>query len=384
MLLLLILISLNTTFLTAFNGDTFKETQKKNVKGIQSLALYYHSFSSEFFKKSASGYRNHRSFDRPKNTFESPILPLSPDEYRLAQLQSRLEGSSYIRSRGKVFNIMKDLLDRVNYELQQRTPNYAEVRRLNDEISFHLDIPGWWGEVTLCFRFYGDDQSDPRRYCGGVSPTCAPPNHYTSLFHDWSRGEDKGCYLSWGLFVSDNTSKWNSDTAISMTPKYTASRVFKLPENYMNKKAPDEKLPSWFKKVKLCFTHRVYCHKVLNTPVVCAELNEFTPYYYDKYGEKGCTVSMAWEVKVPEFENNGITDQNNSKISNIPAWFLASKICIRYQVIVMMPFSKTKNNFRTVCTQIGNVGYLFQDMSYYKGPFRYREHFMQWSLSNEG
>ena len=248
------------------------------------------------------------------------------------------------------------------------------MEQLEQEFRFHTEIPNWWSNVTLCFKYLPDVEG---KYCTGEKLTCAKPNQYTNQFHDWSR-DAGGCKLTWGLFFDpiDVIDKSHQESEPQFLENvgfngYTYP-VFSTPAKI---KPSLSQLPDWFKEIILCFTYRPYTGKGLAARIACSKLNSFLPVYHDEFGHKGWLVVMSWSVFFPNF------NQQNQH-PRIPAWALSTRICITHYEKISNLFLKITTKKAVKCSSGNDFSYPYTDKTFYRAQVSYEESFLQWSLIN--
>ena len=333
-------------------------------------------------------------FMMPSPEFKLPIFPRHPYHRILLELKSKLERvlpPTFQPSSST--DIVQYLLGRVEHQLFKTVPDISGIRKLIDDVNFHLDVPDWWEDVHLCFRFYADAKKHGERNCGGgVSPSCVSPNHYTFLFSDKSNGKSRGCHLSWGLFLvpqhpniiqnSKNTNFSNESEEVvknNTNNRDTANKNIK-DIYYNHDKRRDKKIlhiPDWFKNVLLCFKFYAPSPENHSPPgnATCAGLNEYTPYYHDRYGYQKRFVAMSWAIMYPEYN-----PENSNPV--IPAWALENRICLSHYRQVVIPLLWYTTVRKQKCSSLNEYSYNYLDGSFYKSLFKNTKNYIQWALVN--
>ena len=318
-----------------------------------------------------------RSYNQPwfpynikTKTYAFPVLPTHPDQSRLLHLEMLLEQFSNGHPKQPASVVSEQLLNRVRSELPKPIPDVRIVKEIEKDIKYHFEIPTWWSDVTMCFKYLPDVEG---KYCTGEKLTCAKPNQYTNQFHDWSRAAG-GCRLSWGIFFNRNDRSIETETiSASVIQNSTASYKENFEEILANISTDSfTELPEWFRMMKLCYRYSPYCKGHIEHEIQCSGLNEFMPFYYDKYGYKDCAVAMSWGIQVPTTEVGG----------SIPAWALSSMICMKAFRKWYEPFLKHSSPEKTACARVNSYTAPFQDRSYFKSHIHYAENFMKWALAD--
>ncbi|CAG0903510.1 unnamed protein product [Darwinula stevensoni] len=186
-----------------------------------------------------------------------------------------------LRSRYTTFHVLDSLISRIQTLQSTRTLNKLEVEKLDEEIAEQTKIPAWFTDgTTLCYRWYADGNGGQ---CGGGAAQllCAKPSQMTSVYRDDSDNRGGGCRMSWSIQSSHQ--------------------------------------PHWFNSVRVCF--RWYpdgdggqCGAGVDR-LLCAPVNDWTPYYRDDTDRRGGGCQMSWMLEVP---------------SSAPVWLQNVKMCFSW------------------------------------------------------
>lgn len=196
---------------------------------------------------------------------------------------------------------MKDLL-------KQTLPDHEKVLALGDKIKWHITVPKWINNVTVCYDHEWINREGKRtkpnfgRHCGKFG-------EYTPEYYDSSQsihGRTTTRFIRWGLLIDKRRVTWDA----------------------------------WFNQVELCFQvdvpnewpYKEQCNtgKDLKTNGYkrkhypddfrkCVKVNDLdnANFYMDSTNDKNFGCYMSWSVNVPD----GV---------EVPAWFLNLQFCFQW------------------------------------------------------
>ena len=149
---------------------------------------------------------------------------------------------------------------------------------------------------------------------------------------------------------------------------------------YNHDKRRDKKIlhiPDWFKNVLLCFKFYAPSPENHSPPgnATCAGLNEYTPYYHDRYGYQKRFVAMSWAIMYPDYNR-----ENSNPV--IPAWALENRICLSHYRQVVIPLLWYTTVRKQKCSSLNEYSYNYLDGSFYKSLFKNTKNYIQWALVN--
>ena len=151
--------------------------------------------------------------------------------------------------------------------------------------------------------------------------------------------------------------------------------------------------------MKLCFRYKTHCGRTNINPITfCSWFDQFLPIYHDTFHKPGCLVIMKWGLQfgtdteaayLPDIINSSQLENdkfNQSEEDNqtrmIPAWALASKICLKYHKIWKHMWVTSSSPEFLRCTPVDTFGLNFVDHSYYRNFMDNADSFLQWSLQS--